>query len=95
MKNRLTAGAKLLITDQPYLLDFTPGDFLLFPTVKGQLAGLSFAQESLKKTWGGVSRNITAETFAAAFCRWFEWREKCVHIGGDHAEKILEIKLAL
>ena len=74
---------------------FTNADFFLFPKAKEQLAGLSFAQESLEKTWGGVSRNITAETFAAAFCGWFEWREKCVHIGGDHAEKILEIKLAL
>ena len=51
VKNRFSAGANLLIADPPYLLDFAPGDFLLFPKVKGQLAGLSFAQESLKKTW--------------------------------------------
>ena len=50
MKNRFVTGANLLIADPPYLLAFTPqtpGDFLLFPKVKGQLAGLSFAQESL------------------------------------------------
>ena len=56
-----------LIADLPFLPNFAPADFFLFPKVKGRLAGLSFAQESLKKTWGGVSRPVPAETFAAAF----------------------------
>ena len=67
-----------------YVLDISPTDFFLFTKVDEQLAGLSFAQESLKKTWVGVSKSITAETFAVAFRRWFEWRKKCVCIGGDH-----------
>ena len=50
------------------------------PKVKENLAGLSLTQESLKKTWGGVSRTITAEEFAAAFCHWFEWCKKGVCI---------------
>ena len=59
----------------------------MFTKVEEQLAGLSFAQESLKKTLVGVSRTITIETFDAAFRRWFERREKCVRIGGDHVKK--------
>ena len=43
--------------------------------------------KSLKKTLRGVSKTFTTETFAAAFRRWFERCEKCVHIGGDHVKK--------
>ena len=69
---------------QPSLLpNFISGGFLLIPKAKGRLAGLSLAQESLKKTCGGVSRNITAKTFADVFRSWFERREKCVSIGAD------------
>ena len=73
---------------RPSLLpNFISGGFLLFPKAKGRLAGLSLAQESLKKTCGGVSRNVFAETFAAAFRRCFELSKTCVRIGGEHAEK--------
>ena len=64
-------------TVPPYLPDFAPRTS----------AGLSLTQESLKKTWGGVSKTITDEDVAAGFCHWFEWSKKCVRIGGDHVEK--------
>ena len=86
-KHWFTARAIPLIVDPPLSPNFDPADFFPFPKLKEQLAGLSFAQESLEKTWGGVSRNITAKTLAVAFCRWFEGREKYVRIGGDHAKK--------
>ena len=81
-KNWLAASVILLIANPLFTPDLTPADLFLFPKLVVQLAGLSFAQESLKRTWVGVSRTVTTETFAAAFCRWFEWHEKCVRIGG-------------
>ena len=66
----------------------------MFLKAKELLSGLSLTQESPKKTGVGVSKTVTAETFAAAIRRWFEGREKGVRIGSDNAEKILEIKLA-
>ena len=83
-KNWFTASAVPLIVDPLYWLDLAPTDFLRW---RSSWLNLSLAQESLKKTWVGVSRTITAETFTAAFLHWFEWREKCVFIGGDHVEK--------
>ena len=87
VENWLAASAILLIADPLNLPDFSPVDDFLFTKVKQQLAGLSLTQESLKKTWGGVSKTITAEDVAAGFCHWFEWSKKCVRIGGDHVEK--------
>ena len=80
-KNWFTASAVPLIADPLYLPDFAPVDFFLFTKAKKQLAGLSLTQESLKKTWGGVSRTIIVDEFAAAFRRWFERSKKCVRIG--------------
>ena len=85
-KDWFAASAILLIADPLYLPDLATVCFFLFTKVE-QLAGLSFAQESLKKTWVGVSRNVFAETFAAAFRRCFELSKTCVRIGGEHAEK--------
>ena len=87
VENWLAASAILPIADPLNLPDFSPVDDFLFTKVKQQLAGLSLTQESLKKTWGGVSKTITAEDVAAGFCHWFEWSKKCVRIGGDHVEK--------
>ena len=72
VKNWVAASAIPLIADTLYSPDFAPVDFFLFTKPKQQLAGLSLTRESLKKTWGGVSKTITAEDVAAAFCRWFE-----------------------
>ena len=72
VKNWVAASAIPLIADTLYSPDFAPVDFFLFTKPKQQLAGLSLTRESLKKTWGGVSKTITAEDVAAEFCRWFE-----------------------
>ena len=86
-KNWLAASDIWLIADPPFLSNFIPADISLFPKANGQLAGLSFAKESLKKTWVGVSRTVTTETITATFRRWFERREKCFRIGVGHAKK--------
>ena len=86
-KNWFAAIAIPLIADPPFSPNFAPAYFFLFPKANELLAGLSPRTKSLKKTWGGVSETIIAKTFAAALRRWFERREKCVRIGGDHAEK--------
>ena len=64
-KHWFTARAIPLIADQPLSPNFDPADFFPFPKLKDQLAGLSFAQESLEKTWGGGCNAVTAETFAS------------------------------
>jgi len=82
-----TAHAIQLLDHPPYSPDLAPADFFLFKKVKEELAGLTLTQQSLKKTWEGVTRGITAEEFAAAFRRWYERCEKCVKIGGGYVEK--------
>ena len=48
-----SASAIPLIADPPFSPNLDPADFFLFPKAKGQLAGLSFAQEARgKKTRG-------------------------------------------
>ena len=84
-----------LVHRQCHLADCPPALFVefhprgLLPLSKGKwtasCTGLSFAQESLKMTWVGVSRKVTIETLTATFHRWFERREKCFRIGGGHA----------
>ena len=81
-KNWFATRTIPLVADPPYSPDHVPMDFFLFPKVKEHMSGLLLTLESLKKTWEGVSRSITAEDFAAAFRHWFEWGEKCVRIGG-------------
>jgi hypothetical protein len=76
-----------LLPHPPYSLDLAPADFFLFRRVKEELAGLSLDEDSLKKTWEGVVRTITADEFATAFRRWFERCEKCIRIGGGYVEK--------
>ena len=96
VKNWVAASAIPLIADTLYSPDFAPVDFFLFTKPKQQLAGLSLTQESLKKTWGGVSRTIIVDEFAAAFRRWFERSKKCVRIGGiPLSKKNLDIKFVL
>ena len=54
-KNWLAASVIPLIANPFFKPDLAPADFFLFPKLVVQLADLSFAQESLKKTWVGVS----------------------------------------
>jgi histone-lysine N-methyltransferase SETMAR len=76
-----------LLPHPPYSPDLAPADFFLFRRVKEELAGLSLDEDSLKKTWEGVIRTITADEFATAFRRWFERCEKCIRIDGGYVEK--------
>ncbi len=55
--------------------------------MKEELAVLSLDEDSLKKTWEGVIRNITTDEFATAFWRWFECCEKCIRKDGGYVEK--------
>jgi hypothetical protein len=55
---------------------------------KEGLAGLSLAEDSLKKVWEGVIRTITADKFATAFKWWFERCQKCIRIDGRYIKKI-------
>jgi hypothetical protein len=64
-----------------------PADFFLFKRAKEALASNTLDQDSLKTSWEGGIRPITAEEFAAVFQRWFERTEKCIRIGSDFMEK--------
>ncbi len=55
--------------------------------MKEEPAGLSLDEDSLKKTWEGVVRNITPDEFTTALRRWFERCEKCIRIDGGYVEK--------
>jgi hypothetical protein len=71
----------------PCSTDLAPTDFLLFPKLKSELAGLSMTQESFQESSNGVIRSILQDDFAAAFRRWMERSKKCVWMGGDYVEK--------
>jgi hypothetical protein len=45
----------------PYSPDFAPADFFLFRRVKEQLMGLTLDQNTIKKTWEGITRAIAPE----------------------------------
>jgi hypothetical protein len=59
----------------------------LFRRVKEELAGLTLSQETIKKAWEGVIKNIVKEHFAAAFRSWLQRSQKCIEIGGGYVEK--------
>ena len=82
VKDWLAAHRFNMIGNPPYLPDLAPADFL-FRKVKEGLAGLTLDQESLKKTWEGVTRTITAEDFQG----WYERCKKCVRMGGKFVGK--------
>jgi hypothetical protein len=54
-----------------YLPNLTPADLFLFRRVKEELAGQSLDEETLKKTWEEVTRNITTEEVSTTL------RKKC------------------
>jgi hypothetical protein len=71
----------------PNTPSLAPLDFILFPKVKEQLAGITLALNTFKITWERAIRIITAEKFAAVYRQWLEGNKKCVHIGGDYVQK--------
>ncbi len=87
VKNCIADHNIQMLRHPPYSPDLAPADFFLFSKVKEALAGQTLDQESLKQTWEGVTRAITAKEFATAFRRWYERCQKCVRIHGDYVEK--------
>jgi len=68
-KNKIT-----VIPHPPYLPDFAPRDFFLFPRMKGQVKGNRFADVSkVKRKMLEVLNNISTEEFQKCFQQW----EKC------------------
>jgi len=94
-KDWFTTNGLQLLEHPHYSPDLALADFFLFRRVKEELAGLSLDQQSLKNTWEGVTRSITAEVFATAFLRWYEHCKKCVRIGSGFVEKSLKINVLL
>ncbi len=82
----LASGVQV-IRHPPYSPDLAPADFFLFRRVKKKLTGLTLDQNTIKKTWEGVTRSIAPEEFATAFRRWYEHCQKCIEIGGDYVEQ--------
>jgi histone-lysine N-methyltransferase SETMAR len=81
------ANSIQLLSHPPYSPDLAPADFFLFRRVKEELAGLTLSQETIKKAWEGVIKNIAKEHFAAAFRSWLQRSQKCIEIGGGYVEK--------
>jgi histone-lysine N-methyltransferase SETMAR len=61
-----------VIRHPPYSPDLAPADFLLFWRVNKQLVGLTLDQNTIKKTWEGVTRAIAPEEFATAGRWWYK-----------------------
>jgi histone-lysine N-methyltransferase SETMAR len=58
------ANSIQLLSQPPFSPDLAPD---LFRRVKEELTGLTLSQETTKKVWEGVIKNIAKEDFAAAF----------------------------
>ncbi len=67
MKEWMAAKGIQVLEHPPYSPDLAPADFFLFRKVKEALARTTLDQDSLKTTWEGVIRTITADDFAMAF----------------------------
>ena len=67
-------GVKV-IDHSPNSPDLAPTDFLLFPKLKKELAGVT---EEFKKEWCQPLRSTTKEKFKTAFVRWLERCKKCM-----------------
>jgi hypothetical protein len=77
VKNWRAAHNIPMLLHPTFLLDLAPADFFLFHKVKEALVGQSLGQESLKKTWEGVTRSITAEdAFTAAVWKVYSHRRR-------------------
>jgi len=65
-KNNMT-----VIPHPPYSPDLAPCDFFLFPCMKGQMKGKSFADVSeVKKKTLEILNNISTEEFQKCFQQW-------------------------
>jgi histone-lysine N-methyltransferase SETMAR len=85
--NLMTARRFQIMEHPPYLPDLAPADFVLFPSVKRELADKTLTKETLKKEWEGVVRTLSAADFTSVF-RWrYDRCKKCVNIAGGSVQK--------
>ena len=67
----------------PYSLDIAPGDFWLFPKLRGcRYETIVEMKEAVTK----VINTLTQEDFHGAFQKWLELYKKCIAAGGDYFE---------
>ncbi len=60
-------GKGIQVLEHPhYLLDMALADFFLFRRAKEAMAGTTLDQDSLKTSWEGTIRTITAKDYATA-----------------------------
>jgi len=91
----LTARAIQVVEHPPYSPDLSPTDFIYFPKIKENLAGLHLTPDTFRSTWERVSRTIAKYNFAAAFWGWLETCQKFVGIEGSHAKKSWKNKVPI
>jgi len=80
--------------DVPHLLywpDVTPTDLFLFLKLLKELAGRTLPAKTLKTTWDGVIRIVSACDFTAAFAYWLERCKKYFQIRGLYAKRNYKI----
>ena len=70
------------VPQHPYSPDLAPGDFCLFPKLRGY--GYE-AIEEMKEAVTKVIDTLTQEDFHGAFQKLLEWY-KCIAAGGDYFE---------
>ena len=67
----------------PYSLDLAPGDFCLFPKLRGCRYETI---EEMKEVVTKVIDTLTQEDFHGAFQKLLERHNKCIAAGGDNFE---------
>ena len=70
------------VLQPPYRQDLAPGDFWLFPKLRGCL---SETIEEMKEAVTKIIDTLTREDFDGAFQKMLE-RYKCIAVGGDYFE---------
>ena len=71
------------VPQPPYSPDLTPGDFWLFPKLKGCCYETS---EEMKEAVTKVIDTLTQEDFHGAFQMLLEWYNKRIAAGGNYFE---------
>ena len=71
------------VPQPPYSPDLAPGDFWLFPKLRGCCYETI---EEMKKSVMKVIDTLTQEDFHGALQKLLEWYNKCIAAGGDHFE---------
>ena len=71
------------VSQPPYSPDLAPGDFCLFPKLRGcRYETIEEMKEAVTK----VIDTLTQEDFHGAFAKLLERHNKCIAAGGDYFE---------